>query len=563
MEFLQALWERLDLQKLTRRQKIYCILGITGTLLMLLGLLAALAAGFTRGAAEQSTPEATPSPETDTPAPPAYTVTVAGKQVDPDTDCFDLSGRKLTEEEMEEIVSLQNLTTLSLTDCGIADVGFLARLPGLRTLYLPSNRVNDLTPLAGLKQLKTLYLDNNPLTDLTPLAELTSLTTLSLQGVEVADYVLEDLREAIPNCRIFCDSVVEEARPLSLGGLAFTEDVEVLDLSGREITDISKLARCLQLRELDLSSNPIQSLNTLSGLPKLQVLHLMDAGLTDEHLEFLRALTRLTYLDIRENDNLTAEGLEALEKALPDCQIFHDTVYYTLSIGGKAITSDQGEVDLTGLGITNIRGMEKFTMLRRLVLYDNNIQDLSPLEGLTSLEELEAGYNNIADLSPLSGHTALRRLDVSNNTITDLTPLAGCDGLVDLDLHNNDIDSLEPLYGCAALCRVDLTGNNALQADQIRRLQAALPSCLIVTDVDLSMPEPTPEASADTTVGGTIAPAPTVIPGWFGTPVPSNPPLATAIPTAIPTAAPPPTATPPATIPEYPESERIPVGGPE
>ena len=475
----------------SRKQKITYIVAAAGFLLLALGILSLMVGrSMARDAAPAETP--TPVPETATAAPLTNTVSVAGKDVDPDTDSFDLSGRALSEQDMLEIASLSNLTTLSLTSCEISDLRFIAGLTKLRTLYLPGNKINDLTPLAGLRELKTLYLDRNPLTDFTPLTELPALTMLSIQGVSIANYVLSDLKEAMPGCQIFCDTVVEEVRPISLGGLAFTEDVEVLDLSNRGITDLSKLSYCLQLRELNLEGNPLSSLATLSGLPKLTILHLGSAGLTDEHLEFLQTLRRLTYLDLRNNPALTAEGLEALEEALPECQIYHDTVYFTVTLGNRQLTSDMSDIDLTGLGLANIDGLEKFTMLRRLVVYGNALTDLSPLEEIASLEELVAGYNNLTDLTPLTGHTSLRRLDLQHNVVRDLTPLASCTGLVELDLRDNAVEALEPLYSCTALRHIDLSGNRTLQADQIRRLQEALPACTIITDLDLSMPEPTP-----------------------------------------------------------------------
>ena len=78
----------------------------------------------------------------------------------------------------------------------------------------------------------------------------------------------------------------------------------------------------------------------------------------------------------------------------------------------------------------------------------------------------------------------------------DIYPLATCTGLEELDLSYNRIDYVSHLYACTALKRLDLTGNS-LEAHQIRSLQEALPGCEIITDVDLSMPEPTPVPPED------------------------------------------------------------------
>lgn len=475
----------------TKKQRIIFIVAAAGAALLALLTLVAVLVLRSHSAPEE--PEALPSPApSSTAAPENDTVVVAGKAVDPATDSFDLSGRILSEQDQQEIASLSGLTTLSLSNCGISDLRFLAGLSGLRTLYLPDNRINDLTPLTGLGELRTVYLDRNPLTDLTPLTALPRLTTVSLKGVTIPEYVLSDLTEAMPGCHIFTDTVVEEARPVSLGGAAFAEDVETLDLSFREITDISRLSQCLHLRELDLSGNPLGSLNTLSGLPKLTKLILRETGLTDDALAFLGTLQRLTYLDIRDNPALTAQGLETLGLNLSGCQVVHDTVYFTLNLGEQQLSSDMAEISVISSGVASLSGLERFAELRRLDLSGNAVSDLGPLRELYGLEELTLAHNRIWDLSPLSGHTALRKLDLSHNDIRDVYALAGCTGLVELDLSGNQITYLSHLNTCTGLRRLDLSGNPGLEPDQIRRLQEALPQCSIITDLDMSMPEPTP-----------------------------------------------------------------------
>jgi Leucine-rich repeat (LRR) protein len=460
-------------RRVKKRRRISTILGGALFALMALGMLYAVVQRYAPGEpAPEVTPEPTTLVATAMPAQGGRTTTVAGKTVDPETDSFDLSGRTLNSQDLSEISSLSNLQTLSLTNCGISDLSFLKPLTKLRTLYLPDNRINDLTPLTGLRSLKTLYLDKNPLTDLTPLIELPMLSMLSIQGVTIADYVLSDLQEAMPACRIFSDSVVEAARPISLGGTVFTEDVESLDLSYRDITDLGKLSYCLQLKDLNLTGNPLRSLTTLSGLPKLTILNLQGTGLHDEDLLFLATLHRLTYLDLRNNPELSAEALDGLAEVLKGCQIVHDDIFYTVELGGVKLTSDMTEADLTGRGLNDLHGLDKFVRLRRLVLYGNGLEDISPLAGCTALEELDLRFNKVRDLSPL--------------------------------------------YGCKELKLLEIGGNGALDPDEIRRLQEALPACTIVTDVDLSMPEPTPAPPG--TEGDPASPAPERIP--LGTPAP-------------------------------------------
>ena len=79
-----------------------------------------------------------------------------------------------------------------------------------------------------------------------------------------------------------------------------------------------------------------------------------------------------------------------------------------------------------------------------------------------------------------------------------LSALSGCTALEELDLSYNDLNSLAALRSLTQLRTLNITGNPALTADMVRSLQEALPACQIITDIDLSMPEPPPEPPAET-----------------------------------------------------------------
>ena len=195
---------------------------------------------------------------------------------------------------------------------------------------------------------------------------------------------------------------------------------------------------------------------------------------------------------------VTAEGIDALQSALPSCQIVHEPKYYTVVFGDQSFSSDASDVTVDALGLTTLSGIEKFHRLRRLSAYGNTLTDLAPLAELFSVEELQLGYNNLYDLSALTGHTALRRVILDHNALRDITALSGCTALEELDLSYNDLNSLAALRSLTQLRTLNITGNPALTADMVRSLQEALPACQIITDIDLSMPEPTPEPPAET-----------------------------------------------------------------
>lgn len=131
------------------------------------------------------------------------------------------------------------------------------------------------------------------------------------------------------------------------------------------------------------------------------------------------------------------------------------------------------DLDLTGLGITDITPLSALTTLRtlylgkneitdltplskltrltRLNINDNQIGDLSPLKNLTGLTNLVAGWNPADSVEPLSELKELTALTIDSTRITDITPLTKLTGLTKLSIGKNRISDLSPLKNLTAL----------------------------------------------------------------------------------------------------------------
>lgn len=77
------------------------------------------------------------------------------------------------------------------------------------------------------------------------------------------------------------------------------------------------------LEDLNLYDNRISDLTAISKLSKLSWLNLGRNQIKD--LSPLKSLPHLKKLYIYENPNLTLYEVEELKKALPNCEIFHNT----------------------------------------------------------------------------------------------------------------------------------------------------------------------------------------------------------------------------------------------
>jgi internalin A len=85
---------------------------------------------------------------------------------------------------------------------------------------------------------------------------------------------------------------------------------------------LTLLSGLTNLFYLDLSRNKITDVSPLSGLTNLQVLWLAFNEITD--ITPLHQLENLYTLILRENP-ISEEQIEALQKALPDLEIFNKT----------------------------------------------------------------------------------------------------------------------------------------------------------------------------------------------------------------------------------------------
>ena len=144
---------------------------------------------------------------------------------------------------------------------------------------------------------------------------------------------------------------------------------------------------------------------------------------------------------------------------------------------GKWITPEKvSEIDISGLGITNLKGIELFTNLEKLNCSNNKITDfdiskktkLTELNcsgcGLESLDiskypdlvSLNCSGNKLVELD-IRKNTWLKDLDCSDNSITSLD-LSGSTSLINLTCSNNSLKSLD-LKQASSLKNVACDGN--------------------------------------------------------------------------------------------------------
>ena len=280
--------------------------------------------------------------------------------------------------------------------------------------------------------------------------------------------------------------VPAEVETLSFGGQNIRMDTEIVSLTQKGLTDASPLTALTNLTSLTLTDNQIKDVSPIGEMTKLTYLQLAGNQISDlsplADLPFLRslyldgnpisdftplkAIKTLTTLSLRDI-SISHEQLDALQKALPNCNIYceEELVVETLTLGGETFTSDITELSLDGKGIKDISVLAKCTRLEKLDLRNNEISDLDALSGLTELRWISLWNNKIENVAALLPLEKLTYLDLDGNAITNISPLKGLVNLEELWLSDSDPKSLDALTGMTKLRRLGLKNIGLTEED--------------------------------------------------------------------------------------------------
>ena len=407
--------------------------------------------------------------------------------------------------DISALSSLGGLTTLNLNNNQISSITPLANLQNLRVLYLDNNPIADLSPLYYLTSLRTLSLKGMNISEKelealsaalpdctingvttraeTPLVAIggqtfsTDVTEINLSGCNISDI------SALSQCSNLTsvdlsNNMISDISPLmdipglvtinisnnnitDMRPLMGLNSIKSINASGNNISTTVPIGAITTLTELKIADNPISNFSGLKKLKNLVTLDVSSTGLTDNDVKYFRYLSRITNLNIEDNDGLSSAGYTALSLLLPNCGISHSELTTALSMGGYPLSSSDTVIDLSNCGISDISAVMSMTSLETVKLPNNAIYDIQSFqytESWRTLTYLDLGGNMITDISSLSHLTQLQTLNLSDNRISDFSPLYG-------------LSNLRLLY----------IGGNGISEYALYLLETSLPNCTIIS----------------------------------------------------------------------------------
>lgn len=129
---------------------------------------------------------------------------------------------------------------------------------------------------------------------------------------------------------------------------------------------------------------------------------------------------------------------------------------YDLDDNGAISASEMADVayiDVSGLGVTSLEGLQYAPYIFWLDASKNNISDISPLEGLSELWVVDLSFNSISgtvDFAQLGWYYA-ENITLSHNVIESVQGIESLEWATFLDLSYNRLSDITELLGLTAL----------------------------------------------------------------------------------------------------------------
>ena len=182
-------------------------------------------------------------------------------------------------------------------------------------------------------------------------------------------------------------------------------------LKSNPVVDISPLVNCRKLREVELTNTPVSDLSVLEELPELEEL-----TISDTHISAFRRLTKLASLR-----RLKIHGEFDSFRRFPEMPSLR------ILIGAK---------------VNSLEGLEQFTNLQNIANFSGGFKSVFPLRGLQKLTHFNAWGTRVTSVAPLANLVELRSLSLKTEAEDiDLSPLRSLPALHDLRI---ECDGQEP-----------------------------------------------------------------------------------------------------------------------
>jgi Leucine-rich repeat (LRR) protein len=396
-------------------------------------------------------------------------------EIDPLTNCtqlMDLGISRNAITNLEPLSALHGLTGLRVDGLGLRDIGPLTNLSRLQFLSCISNRIETLEPFKSLTNLGSFYAAYNRLTNLAGVEAMTGL-----RYVDVSQNLFDTGVEASRIENVLAAGIALKYLPTDDLNLAFDFFNSIWHVpTGRESTlrfHVSDHVVPIEELSWNLSTSD-------SGIAGDLGIHL-DADGGELYVVPSGAGTVTNVLTVwNAPGGMSRSATVVMEAGVPDSAFsisdagVSNRIYVAVGSPGRQLTSVDvlgiENLDLSGLGATNLTGIEWLKNLNRLNASGNPGVTLGSIQELTVLEWLKLAGDALTNLDEIAGLTNLTYLDLSGNLMTNFEAVSGLTNLVNLFLVGNRIEDVGFLNNLKSLVYLDLATNRLVDVSEVAGL---------------------------------------------------------------------------------------------
>ena len=300
---------------------------------------------------------------------------------------LNLSGIEL-EESLLPLAELPELEQLNLSGTRFQNFDILAQLVFLRDLNLNNTAVSDISMLSGHSGLGIIRLENTLVSNLDPLTSCSRLEIVYADKSALSDSAWMSFEKVRPDVLVVFQSAERAAWWSGLDPSWQELFSATADFTGYPTP--TDLAQIRLIEELQLSQKDLTDLSPLAYLSRLRILRCNGNGISS--LLPLRKISKLEVVEVSGNPLYSFEGLENHGKL-------------------KSLIADNTP-------IKNLDPLARLLLLEKLSVAGTEIKNLQPLVLHRRLVYLDCSNTRVRSLSPIEEMTTLRDLIIYN---TDLS----------------------------------------------------------------------------------------------------------------------------------------------
>ena len=265
---------------------------------------------------------------------------------------LNISDTVVSDSDLAVIANLPNLRSLSLKNCSVSSIDALAKATGLTYLDISGNAVRNLQALVNLQCLEYINISRNSVTNLGYIAGLTALRKLDISYNTLSDI------SALSGMTLLEELIAQRVELSDLSALQTLNNLRVLNLSENKISSITALKDLKKLTELNLNKNSISDISSISALTKLEILRI-----SNNKIKTLPSLPQACSLIVLEANNNQITSVAPLKGLANLNTVYLDNNSSLSSLSGLETCPALVMVSVLGTKVKNATALTQYDII--------------------------------------------------------------------------------------------------------------------------------------------------------------------------------------------------------